>query len=184
MYRKEVVTMRTPIFLSKPSPICEEQECFIDCLIEFLKSEGLEPRTLGVTDYDTNAPLKGIRRIMMESNGLLAIALKKTHIETGCQYKDRRKKYCVKDKWLTSPYCQIEPAMAFQLGLPVLILRDKSVIADGILEKGALGSFMSVFDMKDGCDYFCSDEFLELLREWEADVRTVAKNKGNPPRLY
>ena len=183
MYRKEVVTMRIPIFLSKPSPICEEQECFIDCLIEFLKSEGLEPRTLGVTDYDINAPLKGIRRIMMESNGLLAIALKKTHIETGCQYKEGCWD-CVEDKWLTSPYCQIEPAMAFQLGLPVLILRDKSVIADGILEKGALGSFMSVFDMKDGCDYFGSDEFLELLREWEADVRTVAKNKGNPPRLY
>ena len=78
----------------------------------------MEPRTLGVTDYDTKAPLKGIRRIMMESNGLLAIALKKTHIETGCQYKDKRKKYCVENKWLTSPYCQIEPAMAFQLGLP------------------------------------------------------------------
>ena len=27
-------------------------------------------------------------------------------------------------------------------------------------------------------------EFLELLREWDADVRTVAKNKGNPPKLY
>ena len=27
-------------------------------------------------------------------------------------------------------------------------------------------------------------EFLELLREWEADVRTVAKNKGNFPKLY
>lgn len=181
MYQKEVVTLRIPIFLSKPTPICEEQEFFIDYLIEFLKSEGLEPRTLGVTDYDTNAPLKGIRRIMMESNGLLAIALKKTYIETGCEYKGGSWD-CVEDKWLTSPYCQIEPAMAFQLGLPVLILRDKSVIPDGILEKGAVGSFMSVFDIKDGCKYFYSDEFLKLLREWEADVRTVAKNNGNPPR--
>ena len=157
--------------------VSNEQECFIDCLIEFLKSEGLEPRTLGVTDYDTNAPLKGIRRIMMESNGLLAIALKKTHIETGCQYKEV-------GIVCTIPYFQIKPVMAFQLGLPALILRDKSVILDGILEKRVLEGIMSVFDMKNGCEYFRSDEFLELLRDWTADVRTVAKYKGNSPRLY
>lgn len=74
--------------------------------------------------------------------------------------------------------------MVFQLGLSVLILRDKSVIPDDILEKGALGSFMSVFDMEDGCEYFHSKKFLELLRDWEADVKAVAKNKGNSHRLY
>jgi len=36
---------------------------------------GLEPRTLGVTDYDMDAPLKAIRRLMLESNGLITIAL-------------------------------------------------------------------------------------------------------------
>ncbi|WP_376890647.1 hypothetical protein [Bombilactobacillus mellis] len=42
---------------------------------------------------------------------------------------------------------------------------------------------MPVFDIKDCCNYL-KKGFLELLREWEADVRTVAKNKGNPPKLY
>ena len=35
----------------------------------------------------------------------------------------------------------------------ILILRDKSVISDGILEKGVIDNFMSVFDIQDGCNY-------------------------------
>jgi len=41
---------------------------------------GLEPRTLGVTDYDMDAPLKAIRRLMLESNGLITIAFKRALI--------------------------------------------------------------------------------------------------------
>ena len=90
---------------------------------------------------------------MLEFNGLLAIALKRTHIEKGYQYKNK-KLQDINNKWLTSPYCKNEPAMAFQLGLPILILRDKSVISDGILEKGVIDNFMPVFNIQDGCNYF------------------------------
>lgn len=31
--------------------------------------------------------------------------------------------------------------MAVQIGLPVLILRESGVVADGILEKGVLGTY-------------------------------------------
>lgn len=95
---------------------------------------------------------------MLEFNGLLAIALKRTHIEKGYQYKNK-KRQDINNKWLTSPYCQIEPAMAFQLGLPILILRDKSVISDGILRKDIIGNFMSVFDIQDGCNYLKKKDF-------------------------
>lgn len=42
----------------------------------------------------------------------------------------------VGDVWFTSPCCQIQPAMAFQLGLPILILWEKSVVPEGVLESG------------------------------------------------
>ena len=89
-----------------------------------------------------DAPLTAIRRLMLESYGLVTIAFRRSWIETG-KGKPKsdigEKEYDVSNKWLTSPYCQIEPAMAFQLGLPVLILREKGVIAEGILEKVFLG---------------------------------------------
>lgn len=178
--------MKIPIFLSQPTPMDCKQKCFLDNFSKFLNDEGLCPLTLGVTNYDRSAPLKGIRRIMLESDGLLALALKRTHIEKGAVYRKCDKKV-IDDCWLTSPYCQIEPAMAFQLGLPVLILRDKDVLDEGLLEKGVIGDYMPVINMdmkEESCNYFKSEEFMTIFKQWEADVRTVAKNKGNPPKLY
>lgn len=78
---------------------------------------------------------------MLESNGLVTIAFRRSLIKqgTGKPISDiGEEEYDLSNKWLTSPYCQIEPAMAFQLGLPVLILRER-VIAEGILERVFLG---------------------------------------------
>lgn len=87
--------------------------------------------------------------------------------------------------WLSSPYCQIEPAMAFQLGLPVLIFRETGVLEDGILEKGVLGIYMPEFDLNKPIDsYFQSDEFLQMIGKWEGYVRKVVEKKGTPPRLF
>ena len=86
---------------------------------------------------------------------------------------------------MTSPYCQIEPAMAFQLGLPVLVLREKGVIAEGVLEKGVLGTYMPEFSVEKNIDeYFNSNEFHSLLKKWEGFVRAVVEKKGNPPQLF
>lgn len=63
------------VFLSYPKPCMREQAVFIDRLCTYLDSRGFAPRTLGVTDYDMDAPLKAIRRLMLESNGLITIAL-------------------------------------------------------------------------------------------------------------
>ncbi len=60
--------MKTSVFLSYPKPFSTEQQSFIGELSLYLQSRGLEPRTLGVTDYDMDAPLRAIRRLMLESN--------------------------------------------------------------------------------------------------------------------
>lgn len=68
--------MRIPVFLSHPTPYNTKQKEFIEKLKNILKDRGLEPRTLGVTDYNMTAPLTTIRRLMLESNGVLCVALK------------------------------------------------------------------------------------------------------------
>ncbi len=72
--------MRIPVFLSYPQPHLSVQIDFIQGIEKYLQKRGLEPRTLGVTDYDMDAPLKAIRRLMLESNGLVTIAFKRTYI--------------------------------------------------------------------------------------------------------
>ncbi len=179
--------MNIPVFLSYPKPYLYRQEEFINRISNYFQNRGLMPRTLGVTDYDMDAPLSAIRRIMLESNGLVTVAFRRSFIESGVVKPDGELgcEYDISNNWLTSPYCQIEPAMAFQLGLPILILRENGVIPDGILEKGVLGIYMPEFNLDCNLDdYFKSPEWNQIIQKWEGYVRVVAENKGRPPILY
>lgn len=154
-----------------------------------MENRGFTPRTLGVTDYDMQAPLIAIRRLMLESNGLITIAFRRAYIKEGTGKPqtdmDNMQEYNISDKWLTSPYCQIEPAMAFQIGLPILIFRERGVIDDGILEKGVIGNYMPEFDLdKPIDDYFNGHEWNQLINEWELNVKNVSRKKGLPPQLF
>lgn len=74
--------------------------------------------------------------------------------------------------------------MAFQLGLPVLILRERGVIAEGVLERGVTGLYLPEFDIRHGAAFIKSDECRQLLMQWESHVRMVFERRGQPPNLY
>lgn len=181
--------MRISVFLSYPKPHQKHQTQFIEKIREHLRARGFSARTLGVTDYDMDAPLKAIRRLMLESNGLVTVAFRRTLVEKGMVRAHSDLDDCepltIGSVWWTSPYCQIEPAMAYQLGLPVLIFREKGVVAEGLLEKGVIGMYMPEFDLSKPIDaYFDSDEWRDVISRWEGFVRAVVETKGNPPKLY
>ena len=180
--------MKISIFLSYPKPFKREQERFVEAVTEFLEERGYEPRTLGVTDYDMNAPLTAIRRLMLESNGILTIAFRRTLVELGTSKPDsdlKEESIPLKNQWFTSPWCHIEPAMAYQIGLPILVLREKGVVADGILEKGVTGTYLPEFDLSVPVKrYLNSQEWKQIIGMWEGKVRKVVERKGQPPMLY
>jgi hypothetical protein len=177
------------VFLSYPKPCMDEQEQFIVRVVDYLDRRGFAARTLGVTDYDLDAPLKAIRRLMLESNGLITVAFRRTYIEKGeGNYRTNISSltsYPLNDRWLTSPWAHIEPAMAYQIGLPILVLREEGVIDEGLLQKGVVGTYMPIFDLNGSLDqYFNSAEWGDLIWKWEGQVRSVVEKKGNPPQLY
>jgi len=181
--------MRISVFLSYPKPHLRLQKKLVTRLEIYLRSRGLEPRTLGVTDYDMDVPLRAIRRLMLESNGIITIAFRRTLVVNGRVRPKpdlpKTQETPIKDVWLTSPYCQIEPAMAYQLGLPVLILREQGVAAEGLLEKGIVGLYMPEFSLeKAAADYLDSMEWNDIIGKWEARVRSVVERKGRPPKLF
>ena len=181
--------MNISIFLSYPKPCFQRQIEFIARVTTSLNNLGFAPRTLGVTDYDMDAPLKAIRRLMLESNGLITVAFKRTFIEKGASRYgtdvDGLQDSPIEQKWLTSPWSQIEPAMAYQLGLPILLLREDGVIADGVLERGVVGFDMPEFNLSNTLDdYFNSSAWKHVIGQWAGYVRTVVDKKGSPPQLY
>lgn len=180
--------MKIPIFLSYPQPFREEQQAFISKIRRYLLDRGYEPRTLGVTDYDINEPLAAVRRLMLESNGVISVAFRRTKVNQGVSRPDNelgQPSAVIKERWLTSPWCHIEVAMAFQLGLPILIFREAGVIAEGVLERGVSGTYLPEFDLyhKEE-DYFHSEQWCQIIGRWEGYVRGVVEYKGRPPRMF
>jgi hypothetical protein len=181
--------MNIPVFLSYPKPCFGRQQQFVDRVREHLRHRGVEPRTLGVTDYDMDAPLTAVRRLMLESNGLLTIAFRRTFVERGTARLRTDlaglREADISGAWLTTPWPHIEAAMAYQLGLPILILRESGVLADGLLERGIAGLYMPEFDLEHGAEsYLGSAEWNGVIGKWEGFVRAVVDRKGAPPRLY
>jgi hypothetical protein len=181
--------MSISIFLSFPKPHLQSQATFIEALCTYLRGRGFEPRTLGVNEYDMDAPLTAIRRLMLESNGLITVALRRTWIQDGMSRRSADipgvKESTIADQWLSSAYCQIEPAMAYQLGLPILIIREAGVVADGLLDRGAVGLHMPEFSLDgDPLAYLKTPEWGAIIGKWEGYVRAVVDAKGRPPRLF
>lgn len=181
--------MKISVFLSYPKPCFGAQQAFIKRIVKYLEERGFGPRTLGVTDYDMDAPLTAIRRLMLESNGLLTVAFRRTFVEKGTARLrtdiEGLTEVGIDGKWLTTPWAHIEPAMAYQLGLPVLILRERGVLEDGILERGVVGLYMPEFELDQPLDaYFASPEWNGIIGKWEGYVRAVVERKGSPPRLF
>lgn len=180
---------KTPVFLSYPKPFDNRQRTFVQTLSKHLSERGFAPRTLGVTDYNNRAPLQAVRKIMLESYGLITVAFRRTYLEkaTG-NYRtdiDSLEPYDLSNTWITSPWAHIEPAMAYQIGLPIMILRELGVVADGVLDKGVVGQYMPAFDLEDDTsDYLQSREWWHLMRDWEGDVRAAENHRAEPPRLY
>ena len=177
------------VFLSYPRPCLMEQQTFIHRLCTYLDSRGMAPRTLGITDYDMDAPLKAVRRLLLESNGLITIAFRRVYVDQGSDNAGATMPGItsrdLSTQWLTSPWAHIEPAMAYQMGLPILIIREDGVRPDGMLEPGVAGVYLPSFDPRADLDaYFKSPEWNDLIWKWESQVRTVVTRKGEPPSLY
>lgn len=181
--------MRSPVFFSYPKPWCEEQDLLVQRVCSYLEQRGFEPRTLGITDYDMDTPLNAVRRLMLESNGLVTVALRRTHIGAGTTKRRGAsgllEDVTLDDQWFTTPWPHIEAAMAFQLGLPILVFKERGVLADGILEAGVIGAYMPEIDSSASLDdYFGSPQWAQPIGQWEGRVRRVIEQKGKPPSLY
>ena len=67
----------------------------------------------------------------------------------------------------------------------VLILRERGVLDDGILERGIVGLYMPEFDLEQPLDAsFASPEWNGIIGKWEFYVRSVVDKKSAPPRLF
>lgn len=164
--------MAINVFVSVGTPCTPQQEEFIKQVEGYLRSRGLRPRTVGRSDFTHEAPLGFISKLMNKSAGALVIALERTSILHGISRRGSERQANIEDRAIPTPWNHIEAAFAYARGLPLLVIREEHVIADGMLEPIYDWYVLSARNL-DG-SILNSKEFSGSLSSWERAVRKRA----------
>ena len=171
-----------PIYLSYPKPFNKLQERFINLLWEDLQRRGFIPRNMGTSEYSMEAPLVAISRIIAESQGCLCVAFRRVYIEKAVNKKganvEGQSADALNDYWYTSPYSHIEPAMAYQLKLPILFFKEKGVRGEGMLETSSQSPYIPEFELSAEVsmeDFFTSREYTRIIEDFAKRVIRTTK---------
>ncbi|WP_339238749.1 hypothetical protein MKX40_29925 [Paenibacillus sp. FSL R5-0517] len=164
---------RIPIFLSTTNTVNDLQGQFLNRLIAEIEDALLFPRTLPVSEQYPENILTNIRRLVFSSYGLLAINFQRFFVQilqsnvggppTSTPF------------WEGSTFSQIEPAMAFQFGIPILLVRETGTdVSNGIWAGGItpLNIFVD-WDSENQSveEFFNSVQWREVFAYWAAEVR-------------
>lgn len=156
------------IFLSVGRPFNPQQELFIDNIETFLGTNGLRPRTVGRTEFTYKQPLQLVDALMDRSAGALVIALERIDVVEGRERGGPPLGTRISGEAIATPWNQIEAALAYSKRIPLLVIRQSSVRAEGLLE-GRYDWYVHVTDLDSG--FLGTKEFKGTFNSWVRDVR-------------
>lgn len=122
------------IFFSVGSHSTAQQADFTTALERFLVQEGLVPQTPG-RNYATNRqPLKAIEQCMRSCSGAVVLAFERFHLVEAIERRGGRGARTIHGQNMPTVWNQIEGAMAYTKGLPLLVLAEQGLREDALLE--------------------------------------------------
>ncbi|MCI1477297.1 MAG: hypothetical protein LKH93_02610 [Clostridium beijerinckii] len=182
MQESSNLLFRIPVFLSHPSRLNSIQQEFVDAIISKIREALLFPRTLPVTEQYPETPLTNIRRMMLSSYGFISLNLNQRQVYIIQNNLGQPQNQFALEG---SPFAQIEPAMAYQYGLPILLIREAGVEQSGIWSFG-IGPFLILeWDPTRPLeDFFTSNAWLEIFQNWISQVRNGFYLQTQPEFKY
>lgn len=124
------------VFVSVGSTSSPGQEEFVRAVEERLRAEGLVPQTVGRNVFSADSPFSAVTNLMDSCSGVVIIALERLHIENGTEKRGGSSQAKIANVKVATPWNQIEATMGYVRKLPLLVLVEEGVRADGLLEKG------------------------------------------------
>lgn len=159
--------MKKKIFLSVGRTSTYEQEDFVREVEKYIENQGLIPQTLGRTYWSSLQPLRAVGELMRECCGTVVIALERIHIKSGIQRRGSLNQQPLQSINLTTVWNQIEAAMAYTLGHPLLVIVEKSVKDEGLLEQG-YDWYVNSIDLNVAALH--QREFVGVFADWKRRV--------------
>jgi hypothetical protein len=167
------------VFLSVGRTSTAEQEAFVVAIEKYLAANGLEPQTVGRSVIRNQQPLRSSLDCMRECAGTIIVAFERVFVEAGVDRRGSTEAQDLKNAKLTTVWNHIEAAMAYTLGQPLLIVLERGVREEGLLEKGY---DWYVKSMKTDASALLDKEFIALLSDWKDHLKRPVATSSNTER--
>lgn len=124
------------VFLSVGRTATPEHSEFISAIETLLAAHEMVPRTVGRSDFADEKPLKRIRDVLNECSGTIVVALERMHASDAVEFYESESPIALSGIKLPTVWNQIEAAMAYTLGHPLLAIVETGLRSEGLLEEG------------------------------------------------
>src|SRR5688572_23047577 len=155
------------VFISVGITSNDSQESFVSAIENRLRSENLIPNTVGRNKFKADSPLKTVIELMNECSGTIIVALERTYFPNGIERRNGLKEKTLTEIKYTTSWNQIEAAMAYSKGQPILVIIEEGIRSEGLLEKGYDWYVLTV---KPETAALGTLEFNGVLSDWKKKV--------------
>ena len=162
------------VFVSVGTGLNAAQEAFVGAVEERLKAVGLNPCTIGRNTFSTEAPLHAVIELMDRCVGAVIVAIERYRVESGVERRATPQEKPLSDVAFPTAWNQIEAAMAYGRGMPLLVVVDEQLRCDGLLEKG---NDWFVYQVPLDPGALNTPAFTGLLKDWRDRIE---QRKGKP----
>lgn len=156
-----------PVFLSVGSGLNPAQEAFVTAVTTFMSSRGVVAKSVAGYTSTNRQPLKDVELRMSRSYGAVVLAFERTYIESGSSRRGSPAEQSLSSVRLPPAWNQIEAAMAYTRGLPLLVLVESGLVDEGMLESKYDWRVKRIDPQQSVTD---DPEFLGMFEDWYGAV--------------
>jgi hypothetical protein len=156
-----------PIFFSRGTPFNEVQSRFVDYFKSRFEQYGLK---LVTAEWSAENALLPVREKLKSVYGCVVLAIERMHSVESIYKQGSPKESKVKSEFFTTPWVQMEAAMAYQQGLPLLIFAEQKIKNEGMIELGS-HEFRIFTINPETPEKLEEDNFKFLIKSWSEKVR-------------
>jgi hypothetical protein len=158
------------VFVSVGGTATVQQEAFVRAVEGRLRAEGLIPYTVGRNTFGSDAPMKTVVALLDECSATVVIALERKYFPSGLEKRGGPQEVPISNVTLPTPWNQIEAAMAYSRGHPLLVIVARGICQEGLLEPGYDWYVQTV---EPNAEALTTIEFNGVLASWKEKLATI-----------
>lgn len=162
--------MSKNVYLSVGRTYIQAQSDFVAEFEQHLRASGLTPQTVGRSYFRNREPLRTIADCMRECGGAVILAFERIHIDAGSEMRGGSDQKTVAGQNLPTVWNQIEAAMAYTLGRPLLVVVEPGLRSEGLLQHGY---DWYVVTAPLNRSLFSDPQFAGVLDDWKGRLSTA-----------